>query len=777
MPILNHRFLYIGASIVVVGRLAQAGEMLAAAGCLALLIMSWLLVELRAANSAVLPLVSVSHRGLRRPVEQPRVAAAFAYSKMGSQASAGQGGRASVSERRMEVMEALGRLMVEVRDSADVREQIVLAFVEGLRCARGCLWELAVGDGGFVAQSEVRPPGESRPSMVGTRIGLPDEGVAARSSAVVGPIIVEEENRALLIRLLGEELSAAYELPSLVFVPLFHFTQLIGFLLLDQPQGRRQFEESDLTVASAAATYAALVLENMRNRIAEQEQGERMTRLARLSATLTTRHSLPEVLQAITKQGAALTGSSTCTILLVEDEDMMRLVGQVGLADESIGYPIPLDDPTVSKFVQMDGPLIVEDVDRDLPELRGLLIREDVKALHVFPLRVAGAVIGALTLGYLNPYRPARADLDLAETLASVAAGAIQNARAFELEVEQRNLLRTVAEISRRVSGILDMEWMLQEVCELLGRELGFDHVHAFMVQSNGTELSYAAGSGQVGRRILETHVRLPVNDETLLGQTVRSSAPRRSGEANGRPFGQGFEELAQVRSEIALPIIAHNQVIGVLAVQSNEPNSFTREDERLLKIVTDQVAVALDNARHHSEVQAQARLDSLTQVLNHGAFVSTLHAMVDHSRQERMSLSLIMLDVDRFKEYNDQFGHVAGDAALKTTVQAIRAHVKSRDAVGRWGGEEFGVALLGADKEQAKMVAQRIRDTLSSLVPVDRIGREMPAPSVSQGIATLDLDARDADTLVDVADQALYRAKEAGRDQVRVAGDADDPG
>ncbi len=144
---------------------------------------------------------------------------------------------------------------------------------------------------------------------------------------------------------------------------------------------------------------------------------------------------------------------------------------------------------------------------------------------------------------------------------------------------------------------------------------------------------------------------------------------------------------------------------------------------------------------------------------------------MVEDAKHDGTPLSLIMLDLDHFKAYNDQFGHVAGDAALKTTVQAIRTNVKIRDAVGRWGGEEFGVALSGATKSQARMVADRIRDTLKSLEPVDRLGRKMPSPTASQGIASLGEDAADADGLVDVADQALYRAKEQGRDKVAVTG------
>ena len=675
------------------------------------------------------------------------------------------------ADRRLEMMETLGRLIVEARDSDDVRDQIVVAFVEGLGCQRASLWELAAEGGYFVARSEVRPPDDPGGSVVGIQVTMPGEPLLTRLAAGAQPLLIGEQERGLVADLIGEKVLATYDLGTLLVVPLFHFAQLIGFLLVDQPDSSDGFVEEDLRLAQAAASYSALVLENLRNRIAEQQRGERMTALARLAATITTRHSLSELLPEIVRHGAALARSATCTVMLVDDDNTLRLAAQAGLPEPDDELRIPLSDPLIAAFIEQDAPLVIEHVDRQLPDIRRLLRRPDVMAVQILPLRVAGTTIGALTLGYLHAYRPGRAELNVAETLASVAAGAIQNARAFEMEIEQRNLLRTVAEISRRVSGILDTEWMLREVCSLLGRELGYDFVHALLVQENGAELAYAAGSGSVGQTIEAGDLRLPLNHETLVGEAVRASKPRRAGERSPRLFGHWRDELQAVQSEAALPIVAHNHVIGALIVQSEQPSAFDLEDERLLKIVTDQISVALDNARHHAEVQAQARLDSLTQVLNHGAFVSTLHMLVTQCREEETPLSLIMLDVDLFKAYNDKFGHVAGDAALKTTVQAIRAHVKSRDAVGRWGGEEFGIALIGADKEQALGVAQRIRETLASLVPVDRLGREMPPPSVSQGIATLDADAEDADHLVDVADQALYQAKSAGRDQVRLAG------
>jgi diguanylate cyclase (GGDEF)-like protein len=679
--------------------------------------------------------------------------------------------RQTAGDRRLEMMETLGRLIVEARDSDDVRDQIVVAFVEGLHCQRASLWELAAEGGYFIARSEVRPPDDPGSSVVGLQVTLSGAPLLSRLVKSSRPLLLDEAEHDQVAGLIGEKVLATYELATLLAVPLFHFAQLIGFLLVDQPESEAGFFEEDLALAQAGATYAALVLENLRNRIAEQQRGERMTALARLAATITTRHSLAEVLPEIARHGAALVRSATCTVLLVGDDNTLYLAAQAGLPELDEDLRIPLDDPLVKAFIEQDTPLVVEDIDQQMPGLRRLLVGPDVRAILLLPLRVAGSTIGALTLGYLHTFRPDRAELNLAETLASVAAGAIQNARAFEMEIEQRNLLRTVAEISRRVSGILDTEWMLREVCSLLGRELGYDFVHALLVKETGSELAYVAGSGSFGQLTEADDFHLPLNRETLVGEAVKASKPQRQGDRSPRLFGYTREQLARVQSEIALPIVAHNHAIGALVVQSEQADAFDLEDERLLKIVTDQISVALDNARHHAEVQAQARLDSLTQVLNHGAFVATLHTLVKHCREEETSLSLIMLDVDLFKEYNDRFGHVAGDAALKTTVQAIRAHVKSRDAVGRWGGEEFGIAFIGADKEQAYGVAQRIRETLASLVPVDRLGREMPPPSVSQGIATLDVDAKDADNLVDVADQALYQAKGAGRDQVRLAG------
>ena len=133
--------------------------------------------------------------------------------------------------------------------------------------------------------------------------------------------------------------------------------------------------------------------------------------------------------------------------------------------------------------------------------------------------------------------------------------------------------------------------------------------------------------------------------------------------------------------------------------------------------------------------------------------------------------MSLIMLDIDFFKQYNDTYGHIIGDHVWRLIVQAIQVHAKRTDTVGRWGGEEFGIILPNTTLEQAQIVANRIRQTLLTRPLMDESGKAFPKPTVSQGIATFPDHANDAGRLVDVADASLYEAKHAGRDQVRVAG------
>lgn len=218
--------------------------------------------------------------------------------------------------------------------------------------------------------------------------------------------------------------------------------------------------------------------------------------------------------------------------------------------------------------------------------------------------------------------------------------------------------------------------------------------------------------------------------------------------------------------SWIGVPLQAAN-ITGIMAMASYTPNAFDLADLELLSSLAQHATLALDNTIRHAQVEEQARLDSLTLVYNHGYFLKKLSEQAEEAIQAGTPLSLIMLDIDFFKQYNDAHGHLVGDRILTSLCQAIQTHIKQGDAVGRWGGEEFIISLPNATGEQALQVARRIGETMALLKVEDRAQKTVPVPTVSQGIAVFPMEADEIFRLIDLADRRLYIAKERGRNQI----------
>jgi len=215
--------------------------------------------------------------------------------------------------------------------------------------------------------------------------------------------------------------------------------------------------------------------------------------------------------------------------------------------------------------------------------------------------------------------------------------------------------------------------------------------------------------------------------------------------------------------SWIGVPLKAEN-ITGILGLASYTVNAFDRADLELLINLGQHVTLALDNTIRHALVEKQARMDSLTGVYNHGYFLKNL---ADQASTINKPLSLIMLDIDYFKQYNDSYGHLVGDRVLQSLCTAVQKNIKQTDSVGRWGGEEFIISLPGADITQAAQVAKRISETLGSLRVEDMDHNTVPIPTISQGIAVFPEEADEIYGLIDIADKRLYTAKERGRNQI----------
>ncbi len=219
--------------------------------------------------------------------------------------------------------------------------------------------------------------------------------------------------------------------------------------------------------------------------------------------------------------------------------------------------------------------------------------------------------------------------------------------------------------------------------------------------------------------------------------------------------------------SWIGVPLSVGEHLLGTIGAGAYRRGAFDVNDLEILESVAYQAALVIDNAYHHTEVEEQSRRDSLTGTYNHRHFLTRLEEETNKSKQGKYPLALIMLDVDFFKRYNDQYGHLLGDQVLVELTRTMQEHTKDGDFIGRWGGEEFGIGLPKADGLEAYEVARRIQDALSKLTLTNRDGKSVPPPTISQGIAVCPLETDVMEALIHLADKRLYVAKERGRDQI----------
>jgi diguanylate cyclase (GGDEF)-like protein len=229
--------------------------------------------------------------------------------------------------------------------------------------------------------------------------------------------------------------------------------------------------------------------------------------------------------------------------------------------------------------------------------------------------------------------------------------------------------------------------------------------------------------------------------------------------------FARHNHERYYTHSLISSPLLRMGTVLGVVNVNNKRSQeSFVPEDLRLLDAIAGHAAVALGNARQYEETLRRAQRDALTGLANHGHLFATLELEVERALRYERKLSVAMIDIDRFKPYNDRFGHRAGDDALVRVANALSGMSRVHDIVARYGGEEFTVVLPETSREGARAFSEKIRQMIEST----DFGPDGAADlTVSVGVAELSAENGTATRLIDAADGQLYRAKSLGRNRV----------
>ncbi len=339
--------------------------------------------------------------------------------------------------------------------------------------------------------------------------------------------------------------------------------------------------------------------------------------------------------------------------------------------------------------------------------------------------------------------------------------------RATRRSVEQ---LAAINEIAKAMTSTLEVREVLQIIMQKLSELMQPSNWSLILEDESGGDLYFEICVGERAKTLQGLRLK---PGEGIAGSVFQTGLARRVNDVRADPsFSKRFDDASafHTQSVLAVPLKAKGRVLGVIEIVNGPQGpGFSEEDELTLSRLADYAAIAIDNARVFRKVQELTLTDEHTGLFNARHLRALLEQEVARAVRFDHPLSLIFLDLDRFKDVNDTHGHLCGSALLKAVGHLLRKCIRQVDSAFRFGGDEFAVVLIEADPLAALTVAERMRDAFRQTHFLEERGLDIRL-TASFGVASCPEHARTATDLLEAADRAMYRVKATGRDEVVVA-------
>lgn len=400
------------------------------------------------------------------------------------------------------------------------------------------------------------------------------------------------------------------------------------------------------------------------------------------------------------------------------------------------------------------------------------------------PVQSGERTIGVLSIQSYQANAYNENSLEILKSISTHCAGALERIWAQEAMAQMAERLKVLYQATHAISASLDMEQLCDSIHATVGKVMPCDDfvMDGYDEQTNEIIPIYAVEYPY--RRVI---TKKYFADHGLAGRIVHTQSPILLNSVKDMDdSGIDFEVYGSApiddptKSILAVPMLLHGKVVGMISAQSYKENAYTREDQYLLELLAVHAAIAVENARLFANAQHLADTDPLTGILNRRKFFELAELEFSRSKRYNKPLSVIMLDVDEFKSFNDRYGHKVGDLVLKLVSTQCKSSLREVDIFGRLGGEEFAAALPDTDLTQAGLAADRLRkvveeadlseaENLVDLTTGDASRKEALKVTVSIGVAACDESCNNIDVMMDHADRAMYSVKYTGRNRINI--------
>ena len=385
------------------------------------------------------------------------------------------------------------------------------------------------------------------------------------------------------------------------------------------------------------------------------------------------------------------------------------------------------------------------------------LIMDEPNCAAYIPLKAFGHIFGILRVENVRRKRRfSEEDIPLLNDFAHELATAMRGLEMAAAEREQLSLMRALHEISNAIFRSLRLDEMLKSVAQSLIQELGFDRTRIYLINREGESLESVLTLDQRGHETLEKEI-FPLKRgvhpmvDLIMGKT-------------------GDERIEKYQRTIMyLPLRTRDESMGIMMVDNLlSQQEIPPEQIPILTAIAGQLGMAVKNARLFQGVEELSITDGLTGLYLLRYFKQRLKEEFYRAERTQGQLSLMILDIDHFKRFNDTYGHPVGDTILATVAERVLSNARKVDLTARYGGDEFMILLPDTSADEALLLAERLQQAVSS-EPVILPNKNSVHLTVSIGVATYPTHAATIDEFIKRADEALYWVKSHGRNRIRL--------
>ena len=391
------------------------------------------------------------------------------------------------------------------------------------------------------------------------------------------------------------------------------------------------------------------------------------------------------------------------------------------------------------------------------------IYQKDTCTIYI-PIRTYQRFIGVLRAGNnVSKIKIPKRTVDYLIDYADAIATGVYDVR---LSIDrQKNIEKLVAisKITTSMIGTLDKDKVLTLILKSIVNHLGFDRVKLYMVNEDESII----------HGVFSYDIRGVVNaiDDEIYPLIYKNDIIINSLEEQQKNVFKKNESIMQLIRYF--PLKVKNQIIGFVEVDNIfSRQQITNENINYLNLFINQASIALENARLYRRVEELSIRDGLTGLYTHRYFYNELEHELSRMRRYKHNLSLIMLDIDYFKKYNDSYGHIIGDELLVNVAGIIDKNIRQSDYAARYGGDEFVILLIGTTEDEAKMIAERIKYAIRKFTI--KIDNKRVHITASIGVALSVQSDMSGKKFIELADKALYEAKRAGRNRVWYWGESE---